>query len=176
MKLFAYILLLVSCIVFKSNAQNLVNNPSFENISSCGPQATLAVNWIAPTQAGTSDLYNTCAPNRVPSNGTYYQWPRTGNSFTGIFCIEPTYPVREYLHSQLLSSLIPNNFYYVKFYAVLSNFSKDANNNLAIYLSNNTIYQSGSTNFLLNYIPQIKKFNNPIIFDTLNWVEISSVY
>ncbi len=158
------------------SAQNLVNNPSFEVISSCGSQATLAVNWLAPTQVGTSDLYNTCAPNRVPSNGNYYQWPRTGSSFTGIFCIEPTYPVREYLHSQLSSTLIPNNFYYVKFYVVLSNFSKDASNNLALYLSNNIIYQSGAANFLLNYIPQIKKFNNPIISDTLNWIEISGIY
>lgn len=158
------------------NGQNLVNNPSFEILSSCGYQATLAVSWVSPTQAGTSDLYNSCTPNRIPSNGNYYQWPKTGNSFTGIFSIEPTYPVREYLHSHLISPLIGNNIYYIKFYAVLSNFSKDASNNLAMYLSSNSIYQSGATNFLLNYTPQIQKFNNPIIADTLNWVEISGVY
>jgi hypothetical protein len=158
------------------NGQNLVNNPSFEILSNCGTQATLCVNWLNPTQAGTPDLYNTCISNRVPSNGYYFQWPKTGNSFVGIFNIEPPYPVREYLHTQFTSSLIANTFYYFRFYAVLSNFSKNASNNLAIYISSNSIYQSGTSNFLLNYIPQIKKFNNPIIKDTLNWIEISGVY
>jgi hypothetical protein len=58
----------------------------------------------------------------------------------------------------------------------LGNFFKYASNNLGMYLSSNTIYQSGVNNFLLNYTPQIKKFNNPVIADTLNWVEISGVY
>lgn len=159
-----------------TKAQNLVNNPSFESISTCGTQATLAVNWQNPTQSGTPDLFNTCSPNRVPSNGYYYQWPRTGISFTGIWCTDPVAAVREYLHCQLTNTLVANNFYYMKFYAALYNSSKYACNNLAIYLSSNSIYQSGAGNFLLSYIPQIKKFNNPIIADTLNWVEISGIY
>lgn len=177
MKFFFLISVLITT---KFCAQNLVNNPSFETISSCGPQATLAVNWQNPTQAGTPDLFNTCAPNWVPAHGSgissFYQWPRTGNSFIGIWCTDPAFTVREYIHSQLTNTLSLNNYYLVKFYAVLSNFSKYASNNLGLYFSNSTIYQSGSSNFLLNYTPQIKKFNNSIIADTLNWVEVSGIY
>lgn len=173
MKFFFLISVLITT---KFCAQNLVNNPSFETISSCGPQATLAVNWQNPTQAGTPDLFNTCLPNRVPSNGYYYQWPKTGNSFVGIWCTDPAFTVREYIHSQLTSTLVANNFYYVKFYIALYNSSKYACNNLGLYFSNSAIYQSGASNFLLNYTPQIKKFNNPVITDTLNWVEISGIY
>ena len=83
-------------------AQNLVNNPSFENISSCGVQGTLAVNWINPTQGGSPDLFNSCLPNRVPSNSIYYQWPKTGNSFAGFYLYDNnTVDAREYLQTQL---------------------------------------------------------------------------
>ncbi len=47
---------------------------------------------------------------------------------------------------------------------------------MGIYLSSNSIYQSGSTNYLLNYTAQIKKFMNPIITDTLNWIEVAGIY
>lgn len=179
MKQFAFILCLIYCFVFKSNSQNLVSNGSFENISSCGTQATLAINWQNPTQYGSPDLYNTCAPNWVPahSGGLFYQWPRTGNSYVGIWCYDRSVAdVREYLHTQLTNTLIANNYYFVKFYTNLCNFSKYATNNLGLYFSSNTIYQSGASNYLLNYTSQIKKFNNPIIADTLNWIEISSIY
>ena len=172
----------LTTISYSLRGQNLVNNSSFEILSSCptssNRQATLCVNWLNPTEAGTPDLYNTCLSGLVPSNGiSYYQWPRTGNSFVGIWSYEKNSTnIREYLHSQLNSTLVSNNFYHVKFYAVLSNFSKYASNNLGLFFSNTTISQSGASNYLLNFSPQIKKLNNPIITDTLNWVEISGVY
>ena len=165
----------------KLHAQNLVVNSSFESISTCGTQATLAVNWINPTQAGTPDLFNSCIPNWIPAHGSgissFYQSPRTGSSYIGVFCYDRSGTnVREYMHSQLFNSLLVNNFYYIKFYIVLCNFAKNACNNMGMYFSNISIYQAGASNFLLNYFPQIKKFKNPIISDTLNWVEISGIY
>jgi hypothetical protein len=47
---------------------------------------------------------------------------------------------------------------------------------MGLYFSSNSIYQTGAGNYLLNYNPQIKKFNNPIVSDTLNWIEISGIY
>jgi len=174
----------IYCIVFLSanlilRAQNLVPNGSFEILSTCGTQATLAVNWSNPTQAGTPDLYNSCAPNRVPSHtigGGGFQIPKTGISYIGMFGYSnPINNAREYIQTQLTTTLTPNDFYFVKFYTVLSNFSKYAINNTGMYFSNNNTNQTGGT-YLLNYIPQIKLFNNAIITDSLNWIEVSGVY
>ncbi|MBK6985661.1 MAG: T9SS type A sorting domain-containing protein [Bacteroidetes bacterium] len=174
----------IACIVFALthfflSAQNLVPNGSFENISSCGTQATLAVNWSNPTQAGTPDLYNICAPNRVPSHtigGGGFQIPKTGVSYVGMFGYSnPIANAREYIQTQLTTALTANALYFVKFYTVLSNFSKYAINNTGMYFSNNNTYQTGGT-YLLNYIPQIKLFNNAVITDSLNWIEVSGVY
>ena len=158
--------------------QNLVPNGSFENISSCGVQGTLAINWTNPTQGGSPDLFNSCFPNRVPSNGTYYQWPKTGNSFGGFYLYDRnTSDAREYLQSQLSSSLQSGFFYLITFYSVLSNISKYSNNNIGAYLSSNAIYTPGNwQQSFLNYSTQIKKYNNPVITDTLNWIEISAIY
>lgn len=181
MKQFAFILCLISSHFFLSG-QNLVNNPSFEILSSCptGPShsATLCANWLNPSQAGTPDVFNICcASSSTPCIPyVYKQLPRTGNSFIGIFCSDPAFMVREYVHTQLTNTLVPSNFYYISFFVVLGNYSKYACNNIGIYFSNNAIYQSGANNFLLNYTPQIKKFNNPVITDTLNWTEISGIY
>jgi hypothetical protein len=167
-----------------SKSQNLINNPSFELLSSCpivggNHSATLCVNWVNPTQAGTPDVFNACCSSTtipcVPY--TYKQLPKTGNTFTGIWCLDNSFTnLREYLHTQISNQLVSGNYYFIRFYTVLGNFFKYASNNLGMYLSSNTIYQSGVNNFLLNYTPQIKKFNNPVIADTLNWVEISGVY
>ncbi len=185
--LFIYIMKQLAIIlnIFISNmlfCQNLVNNPSFEVLSSCptGPShsATLSVGWLNPSQAGTPDVFNICCSSTLTTCNpyTYKQLPRTGDSFVGVWCTDPTFTVREYVHSQLTNTLVSNNFYYIKFFVVLGNYSKYACNNIGMYFSNNSIYQSGASNFLLNYTPQIKKFNNPIITDTLNWIEISGIY
>jgi hypothetical protein len=48
-------------------------------------------------------------------------------------------------------------------------------NNIGINFSNTSITNTG-TGYILNLNPNILKFNNPIINDTLNWVEISGIY
>ncbi|HRG01280.1 MAG TPA: T9SS type A sorting domain-containing protein [Bacteroidia bacterium] len=166
------------------NGQNLVNNSSFELLSNCpiiggNHSATLCVNWYNPTQDGTPDVFNICCTSTVSpcSAYTYKQLPRTGNTFTGIWCYDNSFlNLREYLHTQLSTPLVLGNYYYLKMYCVFGNFFKYACNNIGVYFSSNTIYQSGVNNYLLNYTPQIKKFNNPIISDTLNWIEITGIY
>ncbi|MBP9690230.1 MAG: hypothetical protein KBE91_11500, partial [Bacteroidia bacterium] len=143
----------IICIIFilgnlLLGAQNLVPNGSFEILSSCPTggthSSTLCVNWYNPTQAGTPDAYSVCGGD-VPSNGVYYQWPRTGNSFAGIWCYTNAFTnLREYLHTNLNNTLIVNNYYLIKFYTTLNDWSKYACNNLGLYFSNSAIYQSGA--------------------------------
>ena len=181
MKKLLYIYIYIHSIV--SFSQNLVNNPSFEILSSCptisNRQATLCVNWFNPTQAGTPDVYNTCLPGLVPSNGlgTFYQFPKTGNSYVGIWAYSNSVTNgREYLQTQLSNVMTQNNYYLVNFYANLVNWARYSSNNIGIYFSNTQISLTGSSNYLLNYGSQIKKNNNPILSDTLNWIPITGIY
>jgi len=82
---------------------------------------------------------------------------------------------REYIQTTLISSLINGNCYHVSLYINEVDCSGLACNNIGIYFSTNAVNNSGSA-LLLNYPAQIKKFNNPIIKDTLNWVLVSGIY
>ncbi len=179
MKQFAYILLLISCFVLKNKAQNLVPNGSFENYSSCpsaSGQLTLSINWYNPS-SGTPDYFNGCSSSMgVPYSGFGFQYPKTGNSAVGVwaFC-NTTNDIREYIQCQLTNSLTLSEFYLVEYFVNRSNWSDYACNNLAGLLSINSTYTSG-INGLITANPQIIKFSNSIIKDTVNWVKISSVY
>ncbi len=88
MKRVVYIFLLI---VFSTNAQNLVPNPSFETITTCNLNSAglgsigFAPPWNNPT-ISTPDLMNLCSTNyfnSVPSNGYGYQVPNFGNGYAG---------------------------------------------------------------------------------------------
>src|SRR5690348_13496096 len=84
---FIFITAIVTCL----EAQNLVQNPSFEIYSSCPTsfsQIQLATGWenwlLSP------DYFNVCVPNGNPAsvpNGFNwsYQVPNTGNAYAGLF-------------------------------------------------------------------------------------------
>lgn len=177
-----FVISFVFILSIKTNAQNLVPNYSFEDIISCPTnynQLTLAYPWIAPTN-DDAELYHVCGINTsVPNNdGPYgYQYPLTGNGYAGFWAYNgPGSDYREYLQIQLIDSLEYNNCYYVVFYTNLQNTGITyAVNNIGINFSNTSITNTG-TGYILNLNPNILKFNNPIINDTLNWVEISGIY
>lgn len=177
-----FVISFVFILSIKTNAQNLVPNYSFEDIVSCPTnynQLTLAYPWVAPTN-DDAELYHVCGINTsVPNNdGPYgYQYPLTGNGYAGFWAYNgPGSDYREYLQIQLIDSLEYNNCYYVVFYTNLQNTGITyAVNNIGINFSNTSITNTG-TGYILNLNPNILKFNNPIINDTLNWVEISGIY
>ena len=82
---------------------------------------------------------------------------------------------RENLGVQLTSNLLNGTSYLVKFYVVNMQCSPNASNNIALNFSSGLTYtvMSGST---VNLPMHIYKFGNPIIKDTLNWVEIMGIY
>jgi len=184
MKYLITIVLLV--FTLSSFSQNLVPNPSFEYYSACPDmlgQINVVSSWINPTQAGSPDYYNRCSSSSIVSiplqtvgQYTSFQNPHSGNAYVAIV----TYGTnvqneREYIQTTLMSSLINGSCYYVNFYINEVDCSGLACNNIGIYFSTNAVNNSGSA-LLLNYPAQIKKFNNPIIKDTLNWVLVSGIY
>ena len=166
----------------KSKAQNLVPNPSFETYTMCPNntgQINNAVPWIA--SISSPDYFNACSSGSnvsVPKNFSdmNYQTSRTGNAYAGF---EPFAIIgnnsRENLSVQLISNLINNSYYLAKFYVANAQLYPSVHNNIALNFSNiltTTVSASNTVNLPMH----IYKFGNPIIADTLNWVEIMGIY
>ena len=170
------------------SGQNLVPNPSFEIYTACPSgdfQIELATPWFSPnatTLAQKASYFNTCATNSIFAipyfDGTDYRQPHTGNAFGGnLWSYTPgNNNLRKYITTSLTNSLVTNNYYYISFYAstFLRGF-KYAINNLGAYISAGVPYNS-NPNAVLNYTPQIIKYGNPIINDTINWIKIDGIY
>ena len=164
--------------------ENLVINGSFEEIISCptsASQINLAIPWISGTINGTPDLYNTCAsdfsvsvPYHYPKN---YQWPKTGNAYSGIFVFYSGIKnEHEFLKGQLKSTL-KSKKYYTQFYI-----SPRINNDIFInpcYIESIEIsFTDYDSTYLFEdkrrfpLVPSIKN-NSSIIKDSLNWTRVS---
>jgi len=119
-RLIVIVVLLVAS-SFGLNAQNLVLNPSFEQIDTCyrdafGGDHYIAKNWTDPDDK-SSDFFHPCAPNyffgSVPDNTFGFQYPRTGLSYAGfVFTLDldPNSQIKagaEYIQGQLKSPCNP---------------------------------------------------------------------
>jgi hypothetical protein len=160
-----------------------VLNPSFENHSTCPTnygQINYATGWNYITAAKSSEYFNACATGTkvsVPKNffGSNYQTAKTGAAYAGVQTLTPNGNLRGNLCSQFITPLIANAYYYAKFYAVSVQGYQVCSNNLALSFSN-TLSYTLAPNTTLNLPMHIYKFGNPVITDTLNWIEISGIY
>src|SRR5687767_11392239 len=164
-------------------AQNLVPNPSFENITGCPAslsQYNLATPWAIPPGSGTTpDLFNPCnttacsvdAPNNFIGvtnafSGVGYAGILVGNYGSCPNC-------REYLQIQLTSPLVAGTQYCVSMRVLRASFTQTASNNLGIYISNTAINQPG--NQPINTVtPQFN--HTAVIMDSANWTLVSGQY
>ena len=183
-QLIHYFLLFIAPLIFtKSMAQcNLVPNPGFEINTSgcanacCGIENGFAPPWDSPS-SGSPDLFNSCVLGMpsvgVPYNTFGFQPAHLGNGYCGIATYNRFSPnLREYIQVELDSVLLVNQSYCVSFYVNLNDSLGLANNNLGIYFSNTHVSGGGNQN--LNLTPQINY--SSVIFDTLNWTEVSGTY
>jgi hypothetical protein len=102
-----------------SFGQNLIPNSSFENYTSCPTQldqVDSVVDWFSVSQS--PDYFNSCSlfPQlSVPSNSFGYQVAVNGFGYCGMFCYNTATNYREYIGSQLTSSLITGQRYFISF-------------------------------------------------------------
>jgi gliding motility-associated-like protein len=178
-----YIILLFT---FFGRTQNLVPNPSFEDIVSCPTidgQIYLAAPWFQPificgwgantTDCSSSDLFNAChVPNPpnwnmgVPNNELGYMVARTGAGYAGI-ALWQDYGGRERIEVKLLDSL-----------------NKIMNDGITHLTSSSNLQFKFTSDSLLDnqqfgevyYIPSVSNLEDSIISDTSNWTEISGCY
>jgi hypothetical protein len=85
---------------------------------------------------------------------------------------------REYIQCPLTNSLGIGKCYYIKFYVnYVANYSQIAVNNIGANISNTTYPTNLSyPGTILNLPYHALKYGNPIIIDTLHWVQISGIY
>jgi len=174
-------------IMFSVNAmgQNLVLNPSFEDTIPCssyqGPPQLPCSSWYWAT-GGSVDYFNNYCGDlvfySVPANAFGFQYAKTGTAYCGIGMYQnPIFPpigLREYLGGQLSDTLRQGHIYCVSFYVVKSDSGKYYTSDIGMYLSSDSSVDY-STALNLPYIPQIINTNG-IIYDTLNWTQISGNY
>ncbi len=159
--------------------QNLVPNPSFENMVTC-PNAgftdiSSTANWYNPT-GYSPDYYNACATDTnygcsVPKNGFGYQTARTGVAYAGIILHIAT-DGREYIQVQLTDSLRLGKHYSVSFFVALADSCNYSTNNVGLLLSTSPV--SSASLLYLPYTPQIQNNNltNPLTTPN-TWIQIS---
>lgn len=163
-----------------ARSQNLVPNWSFENYTSCpnsSSQLQKAIPWFGPT-INSSDYYNSCAPwpyNVPKSTGVGFQYAKHGNAYAGFYFLNGGFGTnyREYTQVLLTDTLTGGKCYYAEFFANLENGAKFGCNNVAANFSW-VSYGGGPIPF---GVPQhITRYGNPIIKDTLNWVQVAGIY
>lgn len=179
---------LCACISINGYAQiNLVQNPSFENISSCPTQynqINLAVGWdtLINGGGGKPETYNSCAnPNTyvgVPVNsyGLSYQLAKTGVSYAsmGLYVNPFFYSQREYIQNTLIRPLEIGKNYCVTFFVSLNNRCQYAIDELGAYFDNGIISTPTFGVFVAN--PQIKSPTGIFYSDTLNWMKVQGSF
>ena len=177
LRLFCLILLIQ--LSQKSDAQNLVQNPSFENFDTC-PQFVgdlqYMLNWDN-ANLGSADFYNACCPGPcqagVPLNFLGDQLARTGNGYSGVISFpgpQFTNNAREYISSQLLSPLVLGETYYLSFFISLGDSANYAINRFGAYLSDTVVSQSDNLNINVN--PQVEFASGQYLTNDIDWVPV----
>ena len=124
-------------------AQNLVLNPSFEQMRFCpkgiGQFRNNVASWSSPTN-GTSDIFATCGKGEaaVPANVFGFQHAQSGTNYAGLYLLLPG-DLREYIQGQFALPLEKGTRYTISFYVSLAEHSDYAVNSFAALLTQNQI-------------------------------------
>lgn len=182
-------------------AQNLVPNPSLEDMANCplsgseipfpSASAISVSDWYRPSGA-TSDYFNSCHVDLglgsiagTPSNFAGYQVPKEGEGYAGGYCYNnPTgeeLDYREYIQTQLNAPLISGRSYFVSYYTSLADGMTDfagltAIDQMGAYFSLDPEERVGEFNALTDLIPQVASPVGVMMDDTLNWMNVSGTF
>lgn len=159
---------------------NLVINPSFEEVGGKikdGGKVFLASPWRAITM-NPVDLYSTESKSEeygVPENKYGKEKARTGNNYAGVsfYGYRGRMP-RTYLGTRLKNPLSEGREYCMKFHVSLSDMSKYAANNLAMFVTADSIVEPSEGN--LSFRPQIKSITNKPFEQQFLWTAICGTY
>ena len=184
--------LLVTFLLNKLYAQNLVSNPSFEDTLTCPlaqGEISNANGWSS--FGGTPDLFNSCntypANNlangcSVPSNYAGFQSASSGSGYAGIITLNlfnGSSLIKEYIGCHLNSTLTIGTKYYFSMMVSPGHSIPDPqisyecfSNNLGIRFTTNEFSQANPTP--TNNFSHIHE--SDVLTDTINWTPISGTF
>lgn len=165
------------CISFNLAAQNLVPNPSFEQLNANPKRGDLTIgcskDWFASYMMGT-DYFNRLSVSKktgVPKNDHGYQEPHSGDAYAGI-CIDPQFI--EYLQVKLLDTLAEGKKYLIEFYISRAEKSKSNVKEFGILFSNKANKALGSNGIAKE--PSVEFINHLGYRNKKGWTKLSAVY
>lgn len=182
------LLILFFCLYQTNAQQNLVLNPSFEDLNSnmnCG--TSLGINytvtdWISGSQ-GTPDVvssfFDISCPLGVFNVFDFNQTPRTGNNCVGamsVFSNIEGNKYREYLKGRLSQNLLPGIIYQIELYVCVASENKGSvgTNNIGLKFINDN-QPNYATFQIIQEIPDVN-YSGPAIIDRENWTLLSFSY
>ena len=179
MKKHLLLLIVLSSSFIVANAQNLVQNPSFETYDTCpnsDGQIKYAIGWSS--YASSSDYFNSCSPpygEGVPYTLVGFQYAHTGIAYAGEYFYAPTSSsaYREDMGTTLLTPLTIGTKYYVTFWVNLCSTDTNYGGNTAVNKEGalfSTVQYSINSPAPTNNFAQV--YTNTIISDTLSWTMI----
>ncbi|MBN2730037.1 MAG: gliding motility-associated C-terminal domain-containing protein [Bacteroidales bacterium] len=179
MKLLLFLLIMIPINMI---GQNLVKNPSFDNVNlpQCytipiGTANTFYIldEWSFANYGAinnNADCFHYCFDSlpwlsHIPYLGPNFQYPHTGSGFTGLYAfdyekkppLDSIIEYSEYLQGQLFSSLISGRNYIFSCYISLNDVCNYTFSDLSVYLSSILINESSL--LLSNYSPQINNIS-----------------
>ena len=166
-------------ITLNVSGQNLVPNPNFEQYTICPTnwfQISNCIFWDSNRE--TPDYLHTCSSsnNISPPNCFYgFQYPHSGNAYAGFYTLAKSpQNNKEFIGSQLLSTLTIGQKYYITFYVNRGgqNQAVIASNKIGVKFS--TIPYSDTNPAPINNTAHF--YTDSIITDTAKWTKISGSF
>ena len=166
-------------------AQNLVENPGFENFTDCpdsyGSFQEDVKAWYKPTD-GSTDYFNTCGGKlSVGQNFIGKQDTYEGNAYAGFYAYGPN-DYREYITGQLVQTLEKGQKYKFSFKVSLAEKSQFAIDELGMLFSSDRLELNTKRNISFNWIRGKGRKNfvaaqDPRYFKDKNeWMEASGEF
>jgi hypothetical protein len=181
-----FLILMLTTAIFSSQfsfAQNLVPNPSFEDTIACPfglAQMDRVADWSSYRES--PDYFNYCDTDGfglsgVPINSWGYQYPRSGNAYSGFGTFDIAYTnSREFIGVTLFQPLIIGKCYrascYVSRAKTLQPYIDIATNKIGIRFST-APYSYWNPAPIDN---RANVFTDSIITDTTNWVQVTGTF
>ena len=165
-----------------TDTDNLIVNGDFEDVDmkhlkNFGQLRELCPPWLSPTQAEPDLFYEGVKSEKtgVPSNSYGNQSPYSGSGYAGFRAYTRDLKLsRTYLQAELTKKLEKDHLYCIQMRISLADLSKNAVNNIGIFLSDRKIAQSNSG--LMSLKPQVMMKNNAVVNTLDGWETICSTY
>lgn len=181
MKFFLQYIILFNGLFFKG--QNFIADSSFESnkvIPIDFSAIDASTSWNSPSR-GTTDLFCKCGKKQeklsrvnVPQNSMGIQEALTGKCYAGIFAVSHGY-YREYLQTELNSSLEKNKEYVLTLFVSLSDYSPLAVDQLGICFLNNKVKYEHS-GMITDLRPIYINLEEEVGMDVNEWHELTLHY